>query len=109
MQNAVGEREFDVSGLHALILPSARIADYSFRFGIMRAMKKPVKNVWFGRLISALVIVALLAILARTVYYTLHWRDLVSAAQSASWLEWTGVALFVVWLVWSIKRKEKFD
>ena len=66
----------------------------------MRRMNKTI----YAYLISALVAVAVLATLARLVYYTIHWRDFVSAAAELSWLEWSVVALFVLLLIWQARR-----
>ena len=63
----------------------------------------------YRQLIGLLVIVAIVATLARLIFYTIHWRDLASAAAGLSWLEWSGVALFVAALVWSAGRRDKID
>ena len=75
----------------------------------MRPMKTPLRRPTYAHLISALVIVAVLATLARLIYYAAHWRDLVSAAADFSWLEWGVVALFVAVLVWTAGRRDETD
>ena len=60
------------------------------------------------QLIGLLVIVAMVATLARLVYYAVHWSDLVGAA-NLSWPKWGVVALFCVWFCWSSRRKTKLD
>ena len=66
----------------------------------MRRMNKPT----YAQLIGALVAVAVLATLGRLVYYTIHWREMVSDAADFSWLEWGVIAFFVVVLVWKARR-----